>query len=61
MDTSTMQLLTRKEAALYLRVCKTTLDRLEIARVCIRRRVFFPKIELEKYLSDHTQVKGVQS
>ncbi|WP_411047805.1 helix-turn-helix domain-containing protein [Treponema primitia] len=51
-------LLTRNQAAEYLHVCKTTLDRLPIPRIQIRRRIFFKKVTLEKYLEECTQLKG---
>jgi hypothetical protein len=52
------ELLNRKEAAVYLRVCKTTLDKLSIPRIKIRHLVFYRKHELEKWLDDNTQRKG---
>jgi hypothetical protein len=54
------ELLTRKEAAAHLKICRTTLDRLQIPRIKIRRRVFFKKATLEQWLEEHTQVKGGQ-
>ncbi|AEF82126.1 helix-turn-helix domain-containing protein [Leadbettera azotonutricia] len=46
--------LSRTEAAAYLRVCKTTLDRLDIPRTQIRRRVLFKKAVLDAWLDAHT-------
>jgi excisionase family DNA binding protein len=46
--------LSRSEAAAYLRVCKTTLDRLDIPRTQIRRRVLFKRAVLDKWLDEHT-------
>jgi hypothetical protein len=54
-------ILTRSEAAAHLKICRTTLDRLQIPRIQIRRRVFFKKATLDKWLEEHTQVKGDQS
>ncbi|GHV05434.1 hypothetical protein FACS189485_12390 [Spirochaetia bacterium] len=54
-------LLTRKQSAEFLRISLGTLDKLDISCVRIRRRVFFKKLILEKYLEDHSKVKGVQS
>jgi hypothetical protein len=51
------ELLNRKEASVYLRICKTTLDKLSIPRVRIRRRVFYRRLELEKWLFQNTQIK----
>jgi excisionase family DNA binding protein len=53
--------LSRNEAALYLRVCKTTLDRLDIPRVKVRRRVLFKKAVLDAWLDEHTTRKGTQA
>jgi hypothetical protein len=53
-------LLDRQEAAEYLRICKTTLDKLDVLRIKIRRRVFFRKSDLENWLNQNTQSKGGQ-
>jgi hypothetical protein len=50
-------LLSRKQAAEFLGVCKTTLDRLDIPRTKIRRRVMYRQAILEKWLGDHTQAQ----
>jgi excisionase family DNA binding protein len=50
----TKEILSRKEAAEYLGVCKTTLDRLNIAKTQIRRRVLYRKEVLDKWLTQHT-------
>jgi len=52
------ELFNRKEAAMYLRICKTTLDKLLIPHIKIRRRIFYRKAELEQWLLQNTQVKG---
>ena len=54
------ELLDRKEAAEYLRICRTTLDHLAISRIKIRRRVLCRKSELDKWINNHSQIKGVQ-
>jgi excisionase family DNA binding protein len=54
------ELFDRKEAAVYLRICRTTLDRLMIPRIKIRRRVLFRKSELDQWLDQNTQIKGVK-
>ncbi|GHV79153.1 hypothetical protein AGMMS49944_09440 [Spirochaetia bacterium] len=52
--------LTRKEAASFLKVCVTTLDRIEdLPRVKIRRGVRFRRADLDKWLD--RQVQGVQA
>jgi hypothetical protein len=38
-------ILTRSEAASYIRVCKTTLDKLIIPRIAIRRRIYYSKAD----------------
>jgi hypothetical protein len=51
-------LFSRKQAAEFLGVCKTTLDRLDIPKTKLRRRVLYQQTVLEKWLRDHTQVYG---
>jgi len=46
----TREVLTRTEAAEYLRVGKSTLDRLAIPKMQIRRRVLFRKDAIDKWL-----------
>jgi excisionase family DNA binding protein len=53
-------LLDRKEAAKYLRICKTTLDKLDVSRIKIRRRVLFRRSDLDNWLNQNTQMKEVQ-
>jgi hypothetical protein len=48
----------RREAAAFLGVCRTTLDRLDIPRTKIRRRVMYKRAVLEKWLDEHTESKG---
>jgi hypothetical protein len=48
--------LSRQQASEFLGVCKTTLDRLDIPRIKIRRRVVFKKSVLENWLDEHTQI-----
>jgi hypothetical protein len=54
------ELFNRKEAAVYLRICKTTLDSLPIPRIKIRRRVLYRKPELDQWLVQNTQTREVQ-
>jgi hypothetical protein len=51
-------LLSRKRAAEFLGVCKTTLDRLQIPKTVIRRRVLYRQTVLEQWIREHTEVKG---
>jgi len=50
-------ILSRREAAAYLGICKTTLDRLDIPRTKIRRRVMYKCEILSKWLDEHTESK----
>ena len=50
MDIATQDVLSRKQAAKFLGICITTLDRLDIPRMQIRKRVLFRKATLEKWL-----------
>ena len=52
-------LLSRKKAAEFLGVCKTTLDRLNIPRTKLRRRVFYRQIILDQWIKENTDVKEV--
>ena len=53
--------LSRKQAAVFLGICLTTLDRLDIPRTKIRRRVMYKRAVLEKWLDDHTENKNGRS
>ena len=53
------EVFSRKEAAEYLGVCKTTLDRLGISKTQVRRRVLYRKEILDKWLSQQTERKGL--
>ena len=60
MDTNVktqQELMSREEAALYLRVCKTTLDRLNIPRTKIRKRVLYRRTTLDNWLVAQEQVE----
>jgi hypothetical protein len=52
---STGEVLSRKAAAEYLGICTTTLDRLDIPRIQIRRRVLFQKEAIDKWLKENTK------
>jgi len=58
--TISSELFDRKETAIYLRICRSTLDNLPIPRIKIRRRVFYRKPELDQWLAQNTQIKGGQ-
>jgi len=52
---STIDILSRKEAALVLGVCLTTFDRLDIPRIKIRRRVMIKREALNKWINEQTE------
>ncbi len=47
-------ILSRREAALYLGICKATLDRLDIPKTRIRHRVMFRREVLNQWIDEHT-------
>jgi hypothetical protein len=47
--------LSRKETAVFLGVCLTTLDRLDIPKTRIRQRVIYKRAEIMKWLDAHTE------
>jgi len=49
-----IEVMSRKQAAQFLGVCLTTLDRLDIPRTQVRKRVLFRKTTLEKWLDENT-------
>jgi hypothetical protein len=51
----TNEVLSRKEAAQFLGICLTTLDRLEIPRTQIRKRVLYRRSTLELWLERQEQ------
>ena len=58
---TTKEVMSRKEASLYLGVGKSTLDRLGIPKTQIRRRVLYRKEVLDKWLSQNTHGKGARA
>jgi len=58
MDFGTDDILSRREAAEYLGVCRATLDRLDIPKTRIRHRVMFKRGVLIKWVDEHTDKKG---
>ena len=52
------ELMSRGEVAAYLRICKTTLDKLPIPRIKIRHLVFYRKCDVDKWLSENIQIKA---
>jgi len=54
-DFGTLEIMSRKEAANYLGICLTTLDRLDIPRTRVRHRVIYKRDVLKKWIDDHTE------
>jgi hypothetical protein len=54
----TSEILSRKLAAQFLGVCVTTLDRLDIPRTKVRRRVLYRKITLDNWLMEKEKQGG---
>jgi len=54
-------ILNREETAQYLGICKTVLDGLPIPRIKICRRVLYRRSELDKFLDQNTQIKGLKN
>jgi hypothetical protein len=53
-DFGTPDILSRREAAAFLGVCRATLDRLDMPRTRIRHRVLYKREVLKKWIDDHT-------
>jgi hypothetical protein len=54
-DFGTPDILSRKEAAKFLGICMTTLDRLDIPRTKILHRVMFKRDIIKKWIDDNTE------
>ena len=54
-DFDTSDILSRREAAEYLGICRATLDRLDIPKTRIRHRVLYKREVLNKWINDHTE------
>jgi excisionase family DNA binding protein len=48
------EVMSRAEAAAYIGIGKSTLDRLNIPKIQIRRRVLFKKEAIDKWLAQNT-------
>jgi len=51
----------RKQASKFLGVCLTTLDRMDIPRTKIRRRVLYRQSVLLQWLEKNTEGNGAQA
>jgi excisionase family DNA binding protein len=54
MTTQPKDVMSRAQAAAYIGIGKSTLDRLNIPKIQIRRRVLFKKEAIDRWLSQHT-------
>jgi excisionase family DNA binding protein len=50
----TKEVMSRTEAAAYIGIGKSTLDRLDIPKIQIRRRVLFKKEAIDKWLAQNS-------
>lgn len=57
-DKTERDILNRREAAEYLGVCVTTLDRLDITRSRMRHRVAYSREELKRWFENQSERKG---
>jgi len=54
-DFGTSEVLSRREAAALLGICRATLDRLDIHRTRIGHRIMYKREVLLKWIDDHTE------
>jgi len=54
-DFGTPDVLSRREAAVFIGVCLTTLDRLDIPRTRVRHRVMYKRDIINKWIDEHTE------
>ena len=54
-DFGTPEILSRREAAAVLGICKATLDRLDIPRTRVRHRIMYKRDVLIKWIDDNTE------
>jgi hypothetical protein len=53
MHNSQENVLTRREAADYLRVCLSSFDKLGVPRIQVRRKMLFRRETLDKWLAEN--------
>jgi predicted DNA-binding transcriptional regulator AlpA len=58
---SNKEVLSREEVSKFLGICKTSLDNLPIPRIKIRRRVLYRRSDLNQWLEQQIQIKGVKN
>ena len=52
------EILSRREAAEYLKISRGTLDKLDVPHIQIRRRVVYRKVDIDQWL-EAQKVEGV--
>jgi len=52
-------ILSRREAAAYLGICLTTLDRLDIPKTKVRHRVLYKIDVLKSWIDEHTETSSI--
>jgi len=55
MTTQPKDVMSRAQAAAYIGIGKSTLDRLNIPKIRIRKRVLFKKEAIDQWLKEHTK------
>jgi len=58
-DFGTPDILSRREAAAYLGICLTTLDRLDIPKTKVRHRVLYKIDVLKNWIDEHTETSNI--
>jgi hypothetical protein len=46
-------ILSRRQASEYMGICRASLDRLNLPRIKVGRRVLYKRASLQKWLSEH--------
>jgi hypothetical protein len=59
-DFGTPDVLSRREAAAFLRICLATLDQLDVPRTKIGHRVMYKREVLSKWIDEHTEKRKKQ-
>jgi hypothetical protein len=59
-NTNRETVLTRREAADYLRVCLSVFDKLGVPRIQVRRKMLFRLETLDKWLAENEAVRNRQ-
>jgi hypothetical protein len=60
-QSTNLDILNRRQASEYMGICRASLDRLNVPKIKVGRRVLYKKATLEKWLSDHEVPMEVQA